>query len=81
MVDLELVRSTLSVLAANGRAMTEELIGIDVEVLRRKPSVLHQIRAALMELGRHGWAKEGEDEWGMPTWTITVAGMEKNAKF
>jgi hypothetical protein len=81
MVDLALVRTVLEVLSNNGRPMTEELVGIDVEVKLRRPSIAHLIRGALRDCTNNRWATEDCDEWGQPTFKITPAGVEKLKAF
>ena len=81
MVDLALVRTVLQVLSNNGRPMTVELIGIDVEVVLRRPSIEHQIRQVLMDCTHNKWATEDCDEWGQATFRITAAGVEKLKAF
>jgi hypothetical protein len=81
MVDLALIRTVLEVLSNNGRPMTEELVGIDVEVKLRRPSIAHLIRGALRQCTHTCWATEAEDEWGQPTFKITADGVEKLKAF
>lgn len=78
-VDLTLIKTALRVLANNaGRAnLTEEIVAIDVETILRKPIVAHQVRDALMECQRHGWATEEQDDFGLPVWHITPEGEQK----
>ena len=81
MVDLALVRTVLEVLSNNGRAMTEELVGIDVEVKLRRPSIAHLIRGALRDCTHNRWAVEDCDEWGQATFKVLPAGIEKLKAF
>jgi len=78
-VDLKLIKTALQVMSSNGdnANLTEEIIASDIEIRLRKPSVAHQIRDALMECQRHGWAKEDQDDFGLPTWSITPEGEAK----
>lgn len=78
-VDISLIKTTLRVLANNsGRDnLTEEIVAIDVEAILRKPLAAHQIRDALAECARHGWAIEGKDDFGLPTWGLTDSGRGK----
>jgi hypothetical protein len=81
MVDLALIRTVLQVLSNNGRPMTVELIGIDVEVVLRRPSIEHQIRQAIAECVHNRWAVEDCDEWGQATFKVLPAGIEKLKAF
>lgn len=78
-IDLALVKTTLRVLSNSvGRDnLTEELVGVDIDIILRRPLATHQIRDALMECQRHGWAKEDQDDFGLPTWSITPEGEAK----
>jgi hypothetical protein len=83
MVDLTLLKTALKVLSnnTNRENLTEELIGFDIETILRRPLAAHQIRDALMECQRHDWAKEDQDDFGLPTWSITPAGEAKLKAF
>lgn len=81
MVDIALVRTVLQVLSNNGRPMTVELVGIDVEVILRRPSIEHQIRQALQHCARERWAVEDCDEWGQATFKIQPLGIEQLKRF
>ena len=82
-VDLTLVKTALRVLSNNGgRAnLTEEVIGIDIETILRKPLAVHQVREALSECARQGWAQEEQDDFGLPVWHITPNGEVKLRTF
>jgi hypothetical protein len=81
--DLTLIKTALRVLSnnANRDNLTEELVGVDIETILRRPLAVHQVRDALMECQRHGWAKEDQDDFGLPTWVITPAGEAKLKAF
>jgi len=78
-IDITLIAAVLRVLLNNaGRpAMTEELVGIDCEVIMRRPLIADNVRAALLECAAHAWAVESADEFARPLWTITEAGKLK----
>ena len=82
-IDLTLVKTALKVLSnnANRDNLTEELVGVDIETIIRRPLAAHQIRDALMECHRHNWATEGQDDFGIPTWSITPGGEAKLKAF
>lgn len=82
-VDLTLVKTALRILSNNGGRdnLTEELVGVDIETILRKPLAAHQVRDALMECQRHGWAIEDQDDFGLPTWRITPEGEQKLKAF
>lgn len=75
-VDITLIKTALRVLANNGgrENLTEEIVGIDVETIIRRPLAAHQVREALMECKSRGWASEDVDTFGFPTWSITDEG-------
>jgi len=78
-VDITLIKTTLKVLSNNAsRAnLTEEVIALDCETILRKPLATHQVKAALAECTRHGWAIERRDDFGLPVWNITMNGEMK----
>jgi hypothetical protein len=78
-VDIGLVKTALRVLDNNrGRAdLTEEVIGLDIQTILRRPLAAHQVRDALAECRRHDWAAEAQDDFGLPTWRITEQGTRK----
>jgi phosphopantetheinyl transferase len=82
-VDLTLVKTALRVLSNNGgRAnLTEEVIGIDIETILRRPLAVHQVLDALAECARQEWAHEEKDDFGLPVWHITIKGEEKLKAF
>lgn len=81
--DLTLIKTALRILSNNsGRDnLTEELVGVDIETILRRPLAAHQVRDALMECKRHGWATEDQDDFGLPTWSITLDGELKLKAF
>ena len=83
LIDLTLVKTALKVLSnsAGRQNLTEELVGVDIDVILRRPLAAHQVRDALMECQRHGWAKEDQDDFGLPIWSITPAGETKLKAF
>lgn len=82
-IDLSLIKTVLDVLAANaGRAnLTLELVGLDAEMILRKPLPVHQVQAAMHECVSHKWAIESDDDFGIPVFSITEAGEEKRHHF
>jgi hypothetical protein len=82
-VDLTLVKTALRVLSNNSSSAnpTEEVIGIDIQTILRKPLAVHQVREALSECARHGWAQEEQDDFGLPVWHITPNGEVKLKAF
>lgn len=78
-LDITLITTVLRVLnnAADRPDFTEELVGLDVEMINRRPVPTHQIREALRYAQQKGWAKEGADDFGQPIWQITDAGKLK----
>jgi len=78
-VDISLIRGSLNVLANNAARgpITEEVIALDLEVMLRRPAIAHQVRAALVWAQQQGWTAETVDEWGLPTWKLTAAGIER----
>jgi hypothetical protein len=79
MLDLALIATIVRVLnnAANRSDYTEELVGIDCQMILHRAIPTHQIREALRFCEQKGWAKAGEDDFGQPTWKITEAGQAK----
>lgn len=79
MLDISLIQTILRVLNnADGRAdFTEELVGIDCEMILRRAIPTHQIREALRFAEQKQWAKSGTDDFGQPTWAITTAGKDR----
>jgi hypothetical protein len=78
-LDITLISIVLKVLnnAADRPDYTEELVGLDVEMIARRTIPSHQIRDALRFAQQKGWAKEGTDDFGQPTWSLTDAGKLK----
>jgi hypothetical protein len=78
MLDIALINICLRVLnnAADRSDYTEELLGLDVEMILRRAIPSHQIREALRFCETKKWAEQGTDEFGQPTWKITAAGKE-----
>jgi hypothetical protein len=78
-VDIQLITTILRVLnnAEEHRDYTEELVGLDIELILRRPIPTHQIRDALVQCRAHGWAVEASDDFGQPIWKITEAGRLK----
>lgn len=78
-VDLTLIATILRALnnADSHRDYTEELVGIDAEMILRRPIPTHQIREALVFCKQKGWATEGTDDFSQPIWKITEAGQLK----
>lgn len=76
MLDISLINTCLRVLnnAADRDDFTEELVGLDVEMILRRPIPTHQIREALRFCEGKQWATQGSDDFGQPTWKITTAG-------
>ena len=83
MVDLTLINTVLHVLSNSvGRVnLTEEIVAIDCETILRRPMISHQIRGALCECQRQGWAEEATDDFGLPVWHITPNGEAKLKAF
>jgi hypothetical protein len=78
-VDIALISTVLRVLnnAESHRDYTEELIGLDAELILRRPIPTHQIRDALVQCRNKSWASEASDDFGLPIWKITEAGRLK----
>jgi hypothetical protein len=79
MTDVVLVRAALKVLVNNagrGIGMTEELVGIEIETMLRRPCTAQQVRGALSECRKRNWAVEESDTWGQPMWRATEAGVK-----
>ena len=81
-VDITLVRAALRALKnCQGRDdVTEEVLGYDVEAILRRPVISHQLRGALVDMKTRGWVTEDLDTWGLPTWSITDAGINESEK-
>jgi hypothetical protein len=79
MLDIALINLVLRVLnnAIDRRDYTEELVGLDVEMISRRAIPTHQIREALRFCQSKGWAKEASDDYGQPIWQLTAAGELK----
>lgn len=80
--DIGLIKTTLQVLFnnANRDDLTEEIIGIDLGVILHKPLAGHQIAAALAYCRNKSWAREAQDDFGLPVWAITEEGKRILAK-
>lgn len=78
-VDIPLINTVLRVLdnAQGHRDYTEELIGLDAEVILRKPIPTHQLRDALTFCKHKLWAETAIDDFGQPIWKITESGSLK----
>lgn len=76
MLDISLINTCLRVLnnAADRNDFTEELVGLDVEMIQRRPIPSHQIRESLRFCESKQWATQATDDFGQPTWKITAAG-------
>jgi hypothetical protein len=84
MIDLVLISTVLdAIIRAErpGEGLTEEVIGVLVETILRKPIVAHQLRAALVECKNRKFAEEKTDTWNQQLWYITDTGRAfRNAR-
>jgi hypothetical protein len=78
--DILLEKTALRILCQyDGRPVTVEAIGADIELALSKPLATSQIEAALAWLKDQGFASKTQNTWRQDVWIATDKGKAANA--
>ena len=81
MTDIGLIKATLKVLdRLNGRSLTEESLGCEVEIQHDRPLTTTAVSDAVRFCQQQGWVACRQDQFARSCWHLTDAGQNQLAE-